>query len=1400
MAEAKNSFLKGKMNKDLDNRILPNGEYRDALNISVGKSEDQSVGSLQNVLGNSQLRKSTSTGSEPFESNTNLVCIGSFVDNENNRVYQFLTDYQDPNPDLINLPTSDREMKITVYDPLNSGNPYVTLVSGLFLNFSITNLITGVNLLENLLFWTDNRNQPRKINIERAFSNPSNSSNPYYINADQISVAKYAPFTCPSLYTKSKDITTYFTGPVVVLAGQTYFQVAADTHGWELTVGDQLVCEGVGIEDSAIVTDVNFSGINYTVRVTGSYPLIPNLSPVTFYRCLMSRAPLSSTVNGNDNFLTDKFVRFSYRFKFDDNELSLMAPFTQPTFIPEQKGFFINGDESAAYRSTVLDWMQNDVNAVTLLIELPDIGSNIVNSYKIKSIDILYKESDSLAVKVVETINATTIATESPSTNLYSYKYVSQKPRKTLQEAETLRVYDKVPIRALSQENAGNRIVYGNFISQNTPPSTLDYNLTVIEKGVAGEDSSSWIEYPNHTLKQNRTYQAGIILSDKFGRQSSVILSSAEAYTLGGDVVYGASSLFLPYKNESWTTSVKNWVGDELAVIFNKTIDSTRDESIGTPGLYATISGFIDGSSTGFQVTATTFEETTEGTTIYSYYYTLADVPAQRNYPVEGNYLKGKYVDYVKVLTASEGFLTTEQPISDIYAYNIDNNPDVKYSYSINELGWYSYKIVVKQQEQEYYNVYIPGMLAGYPTYQTFATSPSQYSVFPTGENDTTCHFVSINDNINKIPRDLSEVGPNQKQYRSSAKIWGRVENTLVNPGNSITAYTTNRQYFPGPQPDTVSTIAPTTELNFLPNSSLINPEGSASFNLYQFETSPLINRVTTSKRVGVIGTNTNTPFPPSSYNSMSPFLGVYETTPINSALDIFWETSTTGYISDLNADVLTGSDSIISYTPLNFLYLENQDYNGSGNITGAINSPWITDWFYFRNGTGVGVYNIDNIVFSVFNRQGDNITSSFVLVQDLVISSPNYLKWRIKITQSDIYYGTNVDTYGSFIFNFLITHTVGTGPLATTYSPTITTSLELLKISNIIPSITYPIANSTPVYNLTSDPLIGPIVDMTGINGNIGTVGSNNLVDLYWDLSPYSSIDPSLVSVNYSTGDISVLTNSVPIGDTNVVVRLRDATTSAGLQSPDGMSAFRTVTLNVPDFRIGCGTWDSITYIDTSYSPLQYRNVTSGYINIWKMLRKNETIVTSNVWVEQWVELSTGIIHYLNQYEMPVVFTSGSPTNFNGVFSKQLFNSTSPTAFRAAVTLKFNGSIITSSGRTVTVNFYSTGVSFTPPPTGVYQEVNADTCVVGSPSGYVPTECREWKIYNNSSFPVPWSGLHGNGHQIVGGTIQPGQTIGSSAYGGTQPLVRRFSLQSAGTSTLGGIITYAGTATACPL
>ena len=46
MADIKNNFVKSKMNKDLDDRLLSNGEYRDAQNVNVSRSEGEDVGAL----------------------------------------------------------------------------------------------------------------------------------------------------------------------------------------------------------------------------------------------------------------------------------------------------------------------------------------------------------------------------------------------------------------------------------------------------------------------------------------------------------------------------------------------------------------------------------------------------------------------------------------------------------------------------------------------------------------------------------------------------------------------------------------------------------------------------------------------------------------------------------------------------------------------------------------------------------------------------------------------------------------------------------------------------------------------------------------------------------------------------------------------------------------------------------------------------------------------------------------------------------------------------------------------------------------------------------------------------------------------------------------------------------
>ena len=52
---------------------------------------------------------------------------------------------------------------------------------------------------------------------------------------------------------------------------------------------------------------------------------------------------------GDPDYLEGRYVRFSYRYRFDDGEYSIFAPFTQIAYIPKQKGYFKNGDEDERF-------------------------------------------------------------------------------------------------------------------------------------------------------------------------------------------------------------------------------------------------------------------------------------------------------------------------------------------------------------------------------------------------------------------------------------------------------------------------------------------------------------------------------------------------------------------------------------------------------------------------------------------------------------------------------------------------------------------------------------------------------------------------------------------------------------------------------------------------------------------------------------------------------------------------------------------------------------------------------------------------------------------------------------------------------------------------------------------
>ena len=55
MAKIQKNFVAGRMNKSIDERLVPQGEYIDALNVRLGSTEGTEIGAVENSKGNELL-------------------------------------------------------------------------------------------------------------------------------------------------------------------------------------------------------------------------------------------------------------------------------------------------------------------------------------------------------------------------------------------------------------------------------------------------------------------------------------------------------------------------------------------------------------------------------------------------------------------------------------------------------------------------------------------------------------------------------------------------------------------------------------------------------------------------------------------------------------------------------------------------------------------------------------------------------------------------------------------------------------------------------------------------------------------------------------------------------------------------------------------------------------------------------------------------------------------------------------------------------------------------------------------------------------------------------------------------------------------------------------------------
>jgi hypothetical protein len=195
MANTIRNFIAGRMNKVVDERLIPDGEYIDALNIRLGSTEASEIGSVENSKGNDRL--TTLEYIDGTVLSDDATCIGAFADGEQETMYWFVHDESftvgaTGKLDLIvSYNTTTLTLTYHVISINDGGGVNTTL------NFSKTYLITGINLIDNLLFFTDDLNQPRRINVNKNYADPVSNIDGF--SAEDILVVKAPPIAAPTI-------------------------------------------------------------------------------------------------------------------------------------------------------------------------------------------------------------------------------------------------------------------------------------------------------------------------------------------------------------------------------------------------------------------------------------------------------------------------------------------------------------------------------------------------------------------------------------------------------------------------------------------------------------------------------------------------------------------------------------------------------------------------------------------------------------------------------------------------------------------------------------------------------------------------------------------------------------------------------------------------------------------------------------------------------------------------------------------------------------------------------------------------------------------------------------------------------------------------------------------------
>ena len=385
------------------------------------------------------------------------------------------------------------------------------------LNFSEENLITGVNIIDGNLYWTDNLNEPKKLEIDR-FRNYDHTTTSTSIRGDSFNEAD-----------------------VAVIKLHPYEPITLELEEYNPTAAEKLLQPDAPFENI-------FPRFSYRWQYEdGQYsPYAPFTQPA-----FISKTRTATSQDAFDNtigYAIGDVVNSGGRSWVAASTVGVPTP-PNVNFDPTPPVWTVQGNavyssEEANYIEGYNTSMYNNVGKINLNA-IPRGPRDVV------AVEILYTESISSTIYVLETIDlpvehrghdfilGPSYATDTTGGRIPNtgeprypqdyallplrYQLSARKIYSALPANQLSRPYDEVPQLAKAQEITANRLVYGNYQIGFDQPVALDMTNTFVTAG-SGDGLH---------VKGNRQYEVGVAYIDAYGRQGAMLQAGSITETNG---------------------------------------------------------------------------------------------------------------------------------------------------------------------------------------------------------------------------------------------------------------------------------------------------------------------------------------------------------------------------------------------------------------------------------------------------------------------------------------------------------------------------------------------------------------------------------------------------------------------------------------------------------------------------------------------------------------------------------------------------------------------------------------------------------------------------------------------------------------------------------------------------